>query len=48
MESWARLVHAFKYMFLVFKQYYTYFHIFFHPHVFQKKADNCYLNAHTK
>ena len=33
----AHLVHKFKHMFSVFKQYYTYFHITFHPHVFSKK-----------
>ena len=27
-------------MFSVFKQYYMYFHILFHPHVFQKKKKN--------
>ena len=26
--------HVFKYMFWIFKQYYTYFHIFFHSHLF--------------
>jgi len=34
------LVHILKHMFLVFKQYYTYFHIFFHPHVYQKNTNN--------
>ena len=36
--EWLRvcLIHVFKHMFSVFKQYYTYFHTFFHPHVFSK------------
>ena len=33
----GHLVHVFKHMFSVFKQHYTYFHTFFHPHVFPKK-----------
>ena len=32
-------------MFSVFKQYYTYFHTFFHPHI---KIKNSCLNTHTK
>ena len=36
-------------MFSVFKQYYTYFYTFFHPHVFKKKkTENCCLNTCTK
>jgi len=27
-------------MFLIFKQYYTYFHTFFYPHVFSKNTNN--------
>ena len=42
------LVHHFKYMFSVFKQYYTYFYTFFHPYVFPKKTENCCLNIRTK
>ena len=30
----------FKHMFLVFKQHYTHFHTFFHPHVFPKNINN--------
>ena len=37
------LVWQLKHMFLVFKQYYMYFHIFFHLHVFQ----NIFLNKKT-
>ena len=33
----VRLVYVIKQMFLVFKQYYAYFHIFFYSHVFSKK-----------
>ena len=36
----ARLVHVFKHMFSVFKQYYTYFRTLFHPHVFPKNINN--------
>ena len=34
------LVMCFGQQFSVFKQYYTYFHIFFHPHVFSKNTNN--------
>ena len=34
------LVEHLKYMFLVFKQYYTYFHTLFHLCVFQKNINN--------
>ena len=34
------LVLVFKQQFSVFKQYYTYFHTFFHPHVFLKNTNN--------
>ena len=34
---WPHLVREFKHIFSVFKQHYTYFHIFFHPYVFSKK-----------
>ena len=37
MEIGLCLVREFKHMFLVLKQYYMYFHTFFHPHVFPKK-----------
>ena len=30
-------IHVFEHMFSVFKQYYTYFHTLFHPHIFLKK-----------
>ena len=36
----GHLVQEFKYMFSVFKQHYTYFHTFFHPHVFPKNTNN--------
>ena len=36
----ARLVHVFKHMFSIFKQYYMYFHTFFHSHVFSKNTNN--------
>ena len=36
----VRLVYVFKHMFSVFKQYYMYFHILFHPHVFTKNTSN--------
>ena len=36
----VRLVHVFKHMFSVCKQYYTYFHIFFHTHVYSKNTNN--------
>ena len=36
-KSRVYLVHDFKHMFLVYKQYYMYFHILFHPHMFSKK-----------
>ena len=35
-----RLVEHFSNMFSVFKQYYTYFHTFFHLYVFQKNRNN--------
>ena len=45
----SRLVRKFKHMFLVFKQYYKYFHTFFHPHAFKKKkTKNYHLNTPTK
>ena len=34
------MVGHFKYLFSIFKQYYTNFHIFFHAHVFQKITNN--------
>ena len=34
------MVHVFKQMFLVFKQYYTYFHTLFHLHIFSKNTNN--------
>ena len=37
LATMARLVHKLKYMFSVFKQYYTYFHAPFYQHVFLKK-----------
>ena len=36
----AHLVHVFKHIFLVFKQYYTYFHTLFHSHVYPKDINN--------
>ena len=43
-----RFVYVFKYTFSVFKQYYTYFYIFFSSiHLFNK-IKNYYLNTHTK
>ena len=36
-KLWACLVDVFKYIFSVFKEYYMYFYIFFHPHIFLKK-----------
>ena len=44
----ARLVCKLKHMFLVFKQYYTYFHTLFYPHVFPKKIENYCLNTRIK
>ena len=41
--SWplrARLVEHLKHMFLVFKQYYTYFYTLFHLQIFQKNTNN--------
>ena len=43
-----RLVREFKHIFLVFKQYYTYFHTFFHPTHISKKTKKCCLNKRTK
>jgi len=43
-----RKLHVFEHMFSVFKQYYMYFYILFHPQVFQKKTKNCCLNTRTK
>ena len=43
----ACLVHVFKHMFLVFKQYYTYFHTLFYPYVFPKKKNWKLLFKHT-
>ena len=40
-----RLVCEFKHMFSVFKQYYTYFLILFHPCI-SKNIENCYLNTY--
>ena len=34
------LVGHLKYIFLVFKQYYMYFYILFHSHIFQKNINN--------
>ena len=34
------LVEHLKYMFLVFKQYYTYFYTLFHLQIFQKNTNN--------
>ena len=45
------LVFVFKQKFSVFKQYYTYFHIFFHPHIFLQIFLNNnfqFLNTHIK
>ena len=43
------LVHMFKHMFSVFKQYYMYFYILFSPtRISKKKTENCYLNTRTK
>ena len=36
----TKSVYVFKYMFSVFKQYYTYFYTLFHPHVFLKNINN--------
>ena len=36
----SRLVHPLKYMFLIFKQHYTYFHILFHLHIFSHMFSN--------
>ena len=44
----GRMLSVFKHMFLIFKQYYTYFYIFFHSYIFFKKIKNCYLNICTK
>ena len=38
----------FKQQFSVFKQHYTYFHTFFHPHIFPKKYKQLYQNNITK
>ena len=38
------MVHVFKYIFLVFKQHYTYFHTLFYSHVFQKITNNITQN----
>ena len=38
----------FKQQFSVFKQHYTYFHIFFHPHVFSKNTNNVTKSNITK
>ena len=45
------LVHPLKHMFLVFKQYYTYVHTLFHPHIFLYMFSNTcfqFLSACTK
>ena len=45
------LVCVFKQPFLVFKQHFTYFHTFFHPHVFSQMFSNNnfqFLNTCTK
>ena len=34
------LVKHFKHIFSIFKQHYTYFHIFFHSHIFKKNINN--------
>ena len=41
------LVHSLIQMFSVFKQRYTYFHIFFHPHMFSNTYFQ-FLSAYTK
>ena len=53
--SWRRpggcLVCVFKQQFSVFKQYFTYFYILFHSHVFPQMISNNnvqFLNKHTK
>ena len=33
-------MYVFKHMLSVFKQHYTYFHTFFHPHIFPKNTNN--------
>ena len=33
-------MYVFKRMLSVFKQHYTYFHTFFHPHIFPKNTNN--------
>ena len=42
-------VGCFKQLFLVFKQYYIYFHTFFYPHIFLKNTtkllEQCYQTA---
>ena len=43
----GRMLSVFKHMFLIFKQYYTYFYIFFHSYIFFKKIKNYYLNIWT-
>ena len=45
------MVHKFKYIFSVFKQYYTYFHILFYLYIFSKKlktVDLTYVPHGTK
>ena len=42
------LIHVFKYIFSVFKQYYTYFHTYFHLYIFSKKYKQYYYNKITK
>ena len=46
----ACLVHSIKYMFSIFKQYYIYFHIFFHSHLLHMFSNTCFqfLSARTK
>ena len=39
-ETKVRLVREFKHVFSIFKQHYTYFHIFFHSHIFKKNINN--------
>ena len=45
------MVYVFKQLFLIFKQYFTYFYVLFHPHVFSQMFSNNnfqFLNTYTK
>ena len=46
----GHLVHKFKHMFSVFKQYYTHFHILFFSRIFTHvfKQQNTFLSTYTK